>query len=117
MIPFHHTRHAIVDSCKTNPIQVCNHQAFSFAQILIGPPKAGQISSYRYLPIATAVSAMRLENPHSLSYQLRIRTIVASITLVWSVAKIEEWLSWLKSIDTNGSSVTPRMPAIGPAAA
>ncbi len=43
--------------------------------------KADQIS----LPIATAVSAMRLEKPHSLSYQLRMRTILPSRTLVWSV--------------------------------
>ena len=34
------------------------------------------------LPIATAVSAMRFEKPHSLSYQLRMRTILPSITLV-----------------------------------
>lgn len=36
----------------------------------------------RNLPIATAVSAMRLEKPHSLSYHVRIRTIVPSMTLV-----------------------------------
>src|SRR5678816_3567503 len=62
------------------------------------------------LPIATAVSDMRLENPHSLSYQLMSRTKVPSITLVWSMWKVDEWLSWLKSIDTLGASVQPRMP-------
>ena len=34
------------------------------------------------LPMATAVSAMRLEKPHSLSYQERTRTSLPSITLV-----------------------------------
>src|SRR6266536_4505804 len=36
------------------------------------------------LPMATAVSTMRFENPHSLSYQDITRTNVPSITLVWS---------------------------------
>ena len=34
------------------------------------------------LPIATAVSDMRFEKPHSLSYQVRIEHSVPSITLV-----------------------------------
>ncbi len=45
------------------------------------PQAARQIS----LPIATAVSAMRFEKPHSLSYHDRMRTIVPSMTLVWSM--------------------------------
>src|ERR1041384_2721094 len=53
---------------------------------------------------------MRLEKPHSLSYQLMTRTSVPSMTLVWSMWKVDEWLSWLKSIDTLGASVQPRMP-------
>src|SRR5215475_9649101 len=53
---------------------------------------------------------MRQEKPHSLSYQLRTRTRVPSRTLVWSMWKVDEWLSWLKSIDTLGWSVQPRMP-------
>jgi len=52
------------------------------------------------LPIATAVSPMRLENPHSLSYHDRIDTKLPSITLVWSIWKIDERGSWLKSIET-----------------
>jgi hypothetical protein len=57
------------------------------------------------LPKATAVSAMRLEKPHSLSYQDITRQKVPSITLVWSMWKIEERESWLKSDDTFLSSV------------
>ena len=57
------------------------------------------------LPIATAVSAMRLEKPHSLSYQDITRTKVPSMTLVWSMWKIDECGSWLKSIETFGSLV------------
>ena len=39
------------------------------------------------LPIATAVSTMRFEKPHSLSYHDITRTNVPSITLVWSMWK------------------------------
>src|SRR5688500_18394938 len=60
--------------------------------------------------MATAVSHMRLEKPHSLSYQERTRTSVPSITLVWSIAKLEECGSWLKSAETFGSRVKSRMP-------
>ena len=57
------------------------------------------------LPIATAVSTMRLEKPHSLSYHDITRTNVPSITLVWSMWKTEECGSWLKSLETLGASV------------
>ena len=63
------------------------------------------------LPIATAVSAMRLEKPHSLSYQATTRTKVPSITLVWSTAKVAECGSWLRSEETSGSFVQVTMPA------
>ena len=53
---------------------------------------------------------MRLEKPHSLSYQLMTRTSVPSMTLVWSMWKVDECGSWLKSIETFGWSVQPRMP-------
>ena len=55
--------------------------------------------------IATAVSAMRLEKPHSLSYQDSTRTKLPSMTLVWSRWKIEERSSPLKSLETLGWSV------------
>jgi len=53
--------------------------------------------------IATDVSSIRFEKPHSLSYQLITRTKVPPITLVSFNAKIEERLSWLKSVETSGS--------------
>jgi len=47
------------------------------------PIQCGSITPpYSSLPIATAVSAMRLEKPHSLSYHDITRTSVPSITLV-----------------------------------
>ena len=48
---------------------------------------------------------MRFEKPHSLSYQDRMRTKVPSITLVWSMWNTEEWLSWLKSMETFDTAV------------
>src|SRR5262249_23320890 len=56
--------------------------------------------TYSSFPIATAVSAMRLEKPHSLSYQDITRTSVPFCTLVWSSWNVDEWGSWLKSIET-----------------
>src|SRR3546814_3261086 len=41
------------------------------------------------LPSATAVSLILLEKPHSLSYQVRIRTKVSSSTWVWVRSKVE----------------------------
>ena len=60
---------------------------------------------YSSFPIATAVSAMRFEKPHSLSYQDITRTSVPFCTLVWSMWKVEECGSWLKSIETLGAVV------------
>jgi hypothetical protein len=62
-------------------------------------------SSQINLPIATAVSIIRLEKPHSLSYHDITRTSVPSITLVWSMANTDECASWLKSLETLGASV------------
>ena len=56
------------------------------------------------LAMAMAVSAMRFEKPHSLSYQVRIRTRLPSMTLASFRAKIDECGSWLKSDETSGSS-------------
>ena len=73
-----------------------------------GPGCAGALRLapvYNNLPIATAVSAMRLEKPHSLSYHAITRTSVPFITLVWSMWKVAECGSWLKSIETLWCSV------------
>jgi len=50
---------------------------------------------YGSLPIATAVSAMRQEKPHSLSYQLSMRTRLPPITVVCKEAKLAECVLWL----------------------
>src|SRR5213076_3509397 len=60
-------------------------------------------------PIATAVSAMRLEKPHSLSYQATMRTNVPPSTLVWSMPKVAECGSWLRSLETSGALVQVTM--------
>src|SRR6185295_9531522 len=67
--------------------------------------------------IATATSAMRLEKPHSLSYQVITETKVPSITRVWSSAKEDEAGLWLKSTDTSLSGTTSSTPLSGPSAA
>jgi hypothetical protein len=66
-----------------------------------GPALQPQIS----FAMATAVSAMRFEKPHSLSYQDITRTKLPSITLVWSMWKMDEAGWWLKSMETFGSLV------------
>ena len=47
---------------------------------------------------------MRLENPHSLSYQATTLTNLPN-TLVWVVSKIADAGLWLKSQETKGSSL------------
>src|SRR5260370_17040045 len=53
---------------------------------------------------------MRLEKPHSLSYHERTRTKVLSSTWVCVTSKVELCGSWLKSTDTVGALLMPRMP-------
>ena len=55
--------------------------------------------------MATAVSAMRVEKPHSLSYQLSTRRQPPSTTWVCGRATVEEAAMWLKSMETSGSLV------------
>src|SRR5690606_31849378 len=54
---------------------------------------------------ATVVSSMRLEKPHSLSYQASTLTSVPSITFVSVASNVAECGSWLKSMDTSGASL------------
>jgi|GEM_PF-5421771 len=49
--------------------------------------------------MASAVSSMRFEKPHSLSYQAQALTS-RPLTLVRVASKVEECASWLKSTDT-----------------
>ena len=64
--------------------------------VIKGPPRRVivvaaiyPVSSYPNLPSAAAVSSMRLENPHSLSYQDKTRQKRLSITWVWVTSKVE----------------------------
>ena len=54
---------------------------------------------------ASVVSSMRLEKPHSLSYQEQALTRVPPITRVMPASKFDEVLVWLKSIETSGASL------------
>src|SRR4026209_68920 len=60
-------------------------------------PAAANASAYFAFITATVVSSIRLENPHSLSYQEHTFTNVPSETLVSVESKIEEYALWLKS--------------------
>src|SRR5690554_4278735 len=55
--------------------------------------------------MASAVSSIRLEKPHSLSYQA-ITFTRRSWTRVWLVSKMAEWALWLKSMETSGWVLT-----------
>src|SRR5688572_4657517 len=58
----------------------------------------------RYFAAIQAIetSSMRLEKPHSLSYQLETFTSRPE-TLVSVASKIDERASWLKSLETSGA--------------
>ena len=62
---------------------------------------------------ATVVSNMRLEKPHSLSYQLPTLTKRPD-TLVKLESYEDDAGSWLKSTETKGASVYCKMPFNGP---
>ena len=55
------------------------------------------------LPNSAAVSDIRLEKPHSLSYQLITRASCPSTTAVCVASKVEEAGLWLKSTLTSGA--------------
>src|SRR3546814_11333880 len=57
---------------------------------------------------------MRLEKPHSLSYQLSTRTSLPSMTAVSRLSTVELAGQWLKSMETSGSSVSASTPFSGP---
>src|SRR5258705_13833960 len=64
--------------------------------------------------MATAVALIRVEKPHSLSYQESTRPSPPSTSWVCGRATVEDAATWLKSIETSGSLVTARMPFSGP---
>src|SRR3546814_1967828 len=55
------------------------------------------------LAIAPAVSTMRFEKPHSLSYQDTTRTSLPSSTAVSRLSTVDDAGLWLRSIATSGS--------------
>ena len=57
---------------------------------------------------------MRVEKPHSLSYQLSTRTSLPSMTWVCGRARVDEASTWFRSMETSGSLVTARTPLSGP---
>jgi len=57
---------------------------------------------------------MRLEKPHSLSYHEQTLTSVPPITLVRVLSYTELRASWLKSTETRGAVLNPRMPLSAP---
>src|SRR5690606_26544536 len=73
-------------------------------------------SAYLALTKATVVSSMRLEKPHSLSYQLETFTRLPD-TLVSVASYVLEAALWLKSTDTSGAVLYARMPFSAPSEA
>jgi len=53
--------------------------------------------------MAIAVSGIRFEKPHSLSYQDNTRTKLPPMTWVWVESNVELAGLWLKSMETSGS--------------
>jgi len=56
---------------------------------------------YSALHNARQLSSMRLEKPHSLSYQASTLSSLP-LALVWLASKIDDSGLWLKSLETNG---------------
>src|SRR5699024_2813445 len=62
----------------------------------------------------SANSTTLIEYPHSLSYQANTLTLLSPMTIVDCSSTIAECESVLKSIETNGSSLTAIIPANSP---
>ncbi len=77
-------------------------QQHPFAGDLQAIERAEPHDTYR-LPNNAAVSAIRLEKPHSLSYQPITRTSSPSTTAVCVASKLHDAGQWLKSILTSGA--------------
>lgn len=60
--------------------------------------------NYCKRPMVPAKSAIRAEKPHSLSYHANTRTVRPPTTFVWSGAKMQDSVVWLKSMLTLASS-------------
>lgn len=69
------------------------------------PAFAGVTLSRQSPAITVAVSTMRLEKPHSLSYQLTTRTSLPSITAVSRLSTVDEAGVCTMSAETIGSAV------------
>lgn len=80
---------------KTGPGSIAAHAAL---------PRRAPCGTYFAFANATAVSSMRFEKPHSLSYQLDTLTRRPD-TLVSVASNVDEAGLWLKSIDTSGASL------------
>jgi hypothetical protein len=76
--------------------------------------KAGALTA---LPRRRSASTIRLEKPHSLSYQEKTFTTRSPETMVNGASKIEECGLPMMSHETMGSSLYWRMPFKGPSAA
>src|SRR5690606_26113506 len=87
------------DPILNGDVQIRPDQKALVLQIQIGHPQNAHLT----LDHARATSSIRLENPHSLSYQAQTLTSVPPMTLVSVASKLAEWGSWLKSTDTSGS--------------
>ena len=70
-----------------------------------GAEGQGPSGTCHRLPNSAAVSLMRFEKPHSLSYQPITRTSAPSMTWVWVPSKVQEKGTWLRSTETSSSSV------------
>src|ERR1700694_5322312 len=75
------------------------------------PPRRSRPKPHHFAFIsATVASSMRLEKPHSLSYQAQTLTSVPSDTRVRPESKMALAGLWLKSEDTSGSLVYSSRP-------
>src|SRR6185437_8502523 len=101
------------DAAVHGHVQVFPDQDPLVAQVRIGHAQDLHVA----FDHASVASIMRLEKPHSLSYQEHTLTSVPSMTLVSVASKMEECGSPLKSTDTSGRSLYARMPFRLPVAA
>ncbi len=92
---------AFVDAVAETNVRLTLERIRQDSPVLAGLEKDGRTAQAGARHSARALSSMRLEKPHSLSYQAMTLTS-RPLTRVWLASNTAERGSWLKSTDTSG---------------
>jgi hypothetical protein len=97
------SRHHVITPPCHDVTLLCRHVTPSLPPCGSAALRQASVSGVHYWALTKArqLSSIRLEKPHSLSYQA-MTLISLPLVLVWLASKIDDSGLWLKSIETSG---------------